>query len=449
VSPARIDVVGLGPGGPDLVTAGTVERIASAGHRYLRTSRHPASVVMAGATSFDALYESADSIEQVYPAIVEELVSAAQRHGEVLYAVPGSPVVAEHTVELLVRDDRVDVVLHPALSFLDLTWVRLGIDPVELGVRLVDGHRFAQEAAGAHGPLLVAQCDNRFTLSDIKLSVEETPDVTVTILQRLGLPDERILEVHWSDMDRSVEPDHLTSVYLPMLEEPLAGHTVRLEQLMARLRRDDPWKAAQSHQSLKRYLLEESYEVMEAIDRYDPDSGDGAEALCGELGDLLYQVVFHSALGAEAGWFNLSDVTSGLHDKLVRRHGHLFGDAAGTAPTIEELVRAWESTKQAEQGRDSFMDGIPADLPALARAAKVIKKSEALRQGPQDAGDPPASGSEPRTPADRLGAELWSLVERSHAAGLDAEDALRLETERRIDAIRRDESGPGRSAPSP
>ena len=132
--------------------------------------------------------------------------------------MPGSPRVLERTVDLLVADGDaagVEVEVLPAMSFLDLAWVRLGVDPLEDGVRLVDGHRFAEAAAGERGPLLVAHCHNRRVLSDIKLAFEdETPAVAV-VLQRLGLPDERVVEVAWADLDRAVEPDHLTSVYVP------------------------------------------------------------------------------------------------------------------------------------------------------------------------------------------------------------------------------------------
>ena len=422
-----MQVVGLGPGGADLVTAGTLELIARTPVRYLRTERHPAAVVVEGARTFDRVYDAAARIDEVYPAIVEELVAAATEHGEVLYAVPGSPVVAEHTVELLLADRRVRAVVHPALSFLDLTWARLGIDPVERGVRLVDGHRFEIEAAGERGPLLVAQCDHRFVLSDLKLSVEDPPEVPVTILQRLGLPDEVIATVEWSELDRSVEPDHLTSVYVPQLAEPIGASTAQLDRVMRRLRDEDPWKAAQTHDSLKRYLLEEAYEVFEAIDAYDAGSGEGAEELCSELGDLLYQVVFHSAIAAEAGWFTFGDVARGLHDKLVRRHGHVFDDERTDTPDIDELVATWEADKRAELGRRSVMDGIPASLPALARAAKVLKKAGELE---------PAPSSDPLAGEAELGAELLGLVRRAHAAGLDAEDALRRATDRLIARVR-------------
>ena len=158
---------------------------------------------------------------------------------------------------------------------------------------------------------------------------------------------------------------------------PVGGEVARLDELMRRLRVEDPWKAEQTHDTLKRYLLEESYEVLEAIDAYDPDTGAGAEELCAELGDLLYQVVFHSSIGAEAGWFTLADVAAAIHDKLVRRHPHIF-DGAPAAASVDELVAAWEADKRTELGRDSVMDGIPSAMPALARALKVVKKSESL-----------------------------------------------------------------------
>ena len=431
-----VHVVGLGPGDVDLVTTGTMSLLQRIPEQYLRTRRHPAASLLEGASSFDRVYDSADSIEQVYPAIVEELVAAAAASpaGEVLYAVPGSPLVAEHTVELLLADDRVRVAAHPALSFLDLTWVRLGVDPVESGARLVDGHRFAIEAAGERGPMPVAQCDSRFVLSDIKLSVEDPPTEPVTVLQRLGLPDELVVQVDWWELDRVVDPDHLTSVWIPRLGVPVGGEVARLDELMRRLRVEDPWKAEQSHESLKRYLLEESYEVLEAIDAYDADTGAGAEELCAELGDLLYQVVFHSSIGAEAGWFTLADVAVAIHDKLVRRHPHIFDDAAD-APAVDELVAAWESDKRTELGRDSVMDGIPSAMPALARALKVVKKSDSL-------GFPVGAAARGAArDADTLGNVLLELVEAAHTAGLDPEDALRVATDRRIDEMRRHETG--------
>ena len=430
-----IHVVGLGPAGVDLLTVGTAQLIERIPVRFLRTTRHSAAAAVPEAVSFDDRYERATTMDEVYGGIVEDLVAAATEHGEVLYAVPGSPVVAEHTVELLLADARVRVVCHPAMSFLDLTWVRLGVDPVEQGARLVDGHRFAVEAAGERGPLLVGQCDTLFVLSDIKLAVDEPPTTPVVVLQRLGLADEVIREVRWEDLDRDVEPDHLTSLWIPALAAPVAADVARFDELMRHLRTADPWKAEQTHDSLKRYLLEEAHEVFEAIDAYDPDNGAGADELCSELGDLLYQVVFHSAIGAEAGWFSLADVARSIHDKLVGRHEHLLESTDGRPADagVDGAVTDWERAKQAEQGRASAFDGIPATLPALTRALKVGRKADALGLAPTVSPDLQASVDRVTSdPSDvgAVGGLLADAVEVARRSGVDPEDALRLATTR-------------------
>jgi tetrapyrrole methylase family protein/MazG family protein len=310
----------------------------------------------------------------VYPAIAAALVDAAADFGEVLYAVPGSPLVAERSVELLRADDRVEVVIVPSLSFLDLAWSRLGVDPLSAGVTLVDGHRFRVEAAGRPGPLLVAQCDTRPVLSEIKLALPD-PAGEVTVLQRLGLPDESVTVLRRDALDRSVEPDHLTCVWIPRLAAPVAAELVRFDELVHTLRARCPWDREQTHLSLTRHLLEETYEVLEAIEALGPDL-DGAEHLEEELGDLLFQVFFHSTLAEEEGAFDLSDVARGIHDKLVRRHPHVFGTV--TADTSRQVMTNWEQIKRVEKGRSSVMDGIPGDLPSLLYAHKVQRKAASL-----------------------------------------------------------------------
>jgi tetrapyrrole methylase family protein/MazG family protein len=431
----KVWVVGLGPAGPELVTAETLAAIERVPVRYLRTTRHPAASLLDGAPSFDHLYESADRIDDVYAGIVDALVAAAAEHGEVLYAVPGSPRVAERSVALLVADGRVadgraEVVVLPALSFLDLAWTRLGIDPLAEGVRIVDGHRFAVEAAGERGPLLVAQCDTREVLSEIKLAVGDDPPATATVIQRLGLPDETVVEVAWEDLDRAVEPDHLTSVWLPELAAPVAAELVRFSELVRTLRRECPWDRQQTHRSLTRHLLEETYEVLEAIEALDEPSG--YEHLEEELGDLLFQVVFHATLGAEAGQFTLADVARGVHDKLVGRHPHVFAglDVAGA----DEVVQNWEQIKKAEKGRDSVMEGIPGELPSLLYALKVQKKAASL--GIHADGLPLEQVLDEAALADAL----WALVAAARTLDLDPEAALRARAAAFRDHVRAQES---------
>ena len=429
--------MGLGPGGPDLVTAGTLAAIDATPERFLRTSRHPAAVVVPGARTFDDLYEGADTFAEVYAAIVEELVAAAGASGHVLYAVPGNPRVLERSVELLLADGRVQVDVLPALSFLDLAWVRLGIDPLEAGVRLVDGHRFATDAAGERGPLLVAHCHNRRVLSDIKLSTDGPGTEPVLVLQRLGLPDESVTEVAWADLDREVTPDHLTSLYIPALAAPVAGEVVRFTELVRTLRSACPWDREQTHESLTRHLLEETYEVLEAIDGLGGSGpGTGYEHLEEELGDLLFQVVFHATLAAEAGQFTLADVARTVHDKLVVRHPHVFGEAE--AADAEAVMATWEQRKKLEKGRASVFDGIPGTLPSLLFASKVQRKAASVGV---TVGDGEPLDVARLADADAVGAALFSLVAAARRLDVDPEAALRAAATRFQDEVRAAEAG--------
>jgi len=436
--PARIVVVGLGPAGPDLVTAGTLARLAGARRRVLRTTRHPAAVVVTDATSFDHVYEAEATLDAVYRRIVAELLAQADElgSGELVYAVPGSPVVAERTVELLLEQAGTEVEILPALSFLDLAWVRLGIDPIARSVRVVDGQRFEIDAAGQRGPLLVAQCDSPTVLSDVKLALDAgidpclAPDASVVVLQRLGLPDEAVFEVPWVELDRSVEPDHLMSIYVPELGAPVAGEVQRFVELVATLRAECPWDREQTHESLRRHLLEESYEVLEAIDHLDVEAGTGYEHLEEELGDLLFQIVFHATLATEEGQFTLADVARTVNEKLTLRHPHVFGDVEVSG--ADDVVTNWEKIKKAEKGRDSVFDGIPDALPALLYALKVQKKAATLDL---DDGSPRAGSIELPPDAD-VGEVLFALVDQARRAGLDPEDALRSTTRAYRDAMR-------------
>jgi tetrapyrrole methylase family protein / MazG family protein len=365
-----------------------------------------------------------------------------------------------------VASGQVTVVVHPSVSFLDLAFARLGVDPVDSSVRMVDAERFAVDAAGQRGPLLVAQCWNRQVLSEVKLSVEVPPETPVTVLHHLGLPDEVVREARWDDIDRSFEPDHLTSLWIPELTAPVAAELVALDELVRTLRQRCPWDRIQTHASLGRHLLEESYEVLESIDALaavdavlaDGETGpelDDREAIAvadleEELGDLLFQVYFHATLAAEEGRFTLADVARGVHDKLVSRHPHVFGDV--TAETADDVATSWEARKLVEKGRTSVTEGIPAALPSLALAAKLQRKAAAIgmvlpgladeavrvadaaadlgRAGIDGGGDaPPATvvadgegGARDR--AEAVGELLFAAVGLARAVGVDPETAL-------------------------
>ncbi len=186
---------------------------------------------------------------------------------------------------------------------------------------------------------------------------------------------------------------------------------IELVEIFARLRAECGWKAAQTHRTLAKHLLEETYETLEAIESGDPDH------LREELGDVLLQVYLHAAIAAQAGEFDVEDVARGLKEKMLRRNPHVFGDVEETDPA--RINDNWESAKAAEKQRAGLLDGIPLELPALSRATKVLDRLD--RAGT------------PHTPADEpteLGDRLLALVVESRDAGVDPEQALR-------DAVRR------------
>jgi len=447
-------VVGLGPGSPEHVTVETLAAIERIPQRLLRTRRHPSAHLVPDATALDEVYESAESFDDVYTELADRIVRAAVDRGEVLYAVPGSPLVLERSVRHLIADERVECTVLPALSFLDVAYARLGIDPVEVGLRLVDGHEFAVAAAGERGPLLVAHTHANWVLSDIKLAVEDAAgDEEVVILQRLGTPDEAITRTTWAELDRTVEPDHLTAVYIPRLATPVGAEYVRFHQLARTLREQCPWDIEQTHRSLIPYLIEETYEVVDALEALDADDPATDEHLIEELGDLLYQIEFHATIAEQQGRFTVADVARGVHDKLVRRHPHVFGDLV--VDGAETVLRNWDEIKRAEKGRNGksgpVFEGIPGSLPSLSYAHEVQKKAAkvgfdwpdvdgALAKIAEEAAElgEATVTAEPNAVRDEVGDLLFAVVNVARHLHVDPESALRAAAQKfrtRFDAV--------------
>jgi tetrapyrrole methylase family protein / MazG family protein len=443
-APGRVVVVGLGPAGADHVLPVARAVIDASPVRFVRTRRHPAVTDLEADglafESFDAVYDAAPDLEHAYAEIARALVAAAAERGEVVYAVPGNPVVAERAVALLheaAARSEVSLTVVPGLSFADLAWVRLGVDPMEGDARVVDGR--AIDLVELAGPLLIAQCDSPFVLSDVKLALLEhlDPSTPVTVVQRLGLADERVTTVALETLDRgTIEPDHLTSVFVDAGATGAAREMVRLFQLAKRLRDPGgcPWDAEQDHHSLTRYLLEESYEVVEAVEALPADGRiDRAAyaALEDELGDLLYQVVFHALIAQESGAFTMADVARGIHDKLVRRHPHVFGDVV--ADETSDVMRNWEQIKKEEKGTTSIVEGITPGLPSLLYTHKLFRKGASIGLDPGNLGEAldriDVAVARLRAGGDDLEADLAQVLAASvvvaRAGGVDAESALR------------------------
>jgi tetrapyrrole methylase family protein/MazG family protein len=297
------------------------------------------------------------------------------------------------------------------------------------------------------GPLLVSHCHSKLVLSDVKLALlERLPaEAPVTVLARLGLRDESVTTVPLEDLDRVVDADHLTSVYVDLAPGGPGEAWERFVALVERLRGPGgcPWDAEQTHHSLARHLIEESYEVIEAIEALpaaapapgpEPVPAGAYEHLEEELGDLAFQIAFHATLAREAGAFTITDVLTGIHDKLVRRHPHVFGDVAVSG--ADEVVANWEVIKRDEKGRASLMDGVSRDLPSLLYAHKLYRKAgsvglsfgtadDARRRLDEALAGLAGAGADPGAAEERLGEALAAVVRLARLAGVDGESALR------------------------
>lgn len=213
------------------------------------------------------------------------------------------------------------------------------------------------------------------------------------------------------------------------MSEPL----LEFAEVMRRLRAECPWKAAQTHTSLARYLLEETHETLEAL-----DTGDVAH-LREELGDLLLQVFLHAAIAEEAGEFTLDDVAADATAKMVRRNPHVFEAEEPSSLTPAEVNAEWERRKGVEKAsRTSVLDGLPPGLPALLLADKVLERLSRAAEVAADvaADDVRHGGRSPERPApmtpEQVGEGLLALVEAARADGVDPEQALRHAVRRRV-----------------
>ena len=432
-------MIGLGPGDPEHLTVAARNALDAAESVWLRTERHPArAAVPEGVVvhTCDDIYEAAHSFDDVYLTIAERLLEAA-RQGPVLYAVPGDPATGETTVKYL-REAAgragVHVTVLPGVSFIGPTLDALGWDALD-GLQLSDATATVQRHhpdIDTDRPALIAQVYSRLVAADLKLLLLDAypPQHPVTIVSGAGSPLVRVRTVPLGQLDRSDDFGDLTTLGVPAL--PYPGSLLTLAEVVAHLRAPDgcPWDREQTHESLRPYLLEETYEVLDALDRGD------AAAVEEEMGDLLLQIVLHAQLASEEGEYTLAGVIRAITEKIVRRHPHVFGDAVAETP--DEVRVVWEELKRGERddaGKpDSPFAGVPRTLPALARAQTVQRKAAStvgVEDRPPDGAmaidtdEPPVSGRE-----EQIANALWAVVTVARAWGVDAESALREATTR-------------------
>lgn len=354
----KITVIGLGASDLEQLSLGTYRLLKQAEHLYIRTEEHPVVEQLRSEglkmESFDAIYEANDAFEDVYQQIVDKLLEMSEQQ-PITYAVPGHPLVAERTVQLLIEKERAgEIELHIAggSSFLDPIFTALRIDPIE-GFQLLDGTDFKRDDVLMNQHVLIGQVYDAFVASDVKLSLmEKYPDShVVTIVTSAGSQDEKLTEVPLFELDRVMTLNNLTTVYVP----PVPDNEQRLKEwssfrgIIATLRGPDgcPWDREQTHESLKRYLIEESFELIQAIDEEDDD------AIIEELGDVLLQVFLHAQIGEDNGYFSMEDVLETVGAKMIRRHPHVFAQVE--ADTTEEVLTNWQAIKEQEKPKPATL----------------------------------------------------------------------------------------------
>ena len=381
-----LTILGLGPGHIDDLTRRAWRVLENASVVYLRTAQHPIVPDLpngADYRSFDDVYEANDDFEEVYRTIADRVVDAA-RAGETVYAVPGDPLVAETTVTRLLQRARAEgiaVEVVNGISFIEPTLALLGIDALD-GLQLLDA---IAVAAMHHPPInpdypaLLGQVYSRAVASNLKLTLmNQYPDeFEVHLIHAAGTPDAQVETVPLYEIDHSERIKHLTALYLPALGGMSSFE--QFQEVIAHLRAPEgcPWDRKQTHKSLRQYLIEEAFEVLEAIDAEDWD------ALAEELGDLMLQVVLHTQIAIDDGEFRMGDVLSRINRKLIYRHPHVWGSVEVDSP--EQVVTNWDALKKQEKAkagkpeRESILDGVPKGLPALLQAYKY--QDEAAKPG--------------------------------------------------------------------
>ena len=360
-----LKIVGLGPGSLARLPLSTREALLDpAATVIVRTLQHPAAAELAAARAVetcDDLYEHA-TFEEVYEAIADRVLEAAQR-GRTIYAVPGSALVGELAAARIRK--RSDAVMLAGESFIDAVLAVVGYDPLDRGLRILNGHRLPYPVI-IDGPTVVAHLDLPVVLAEVssRLSRVVEEGTLATLVINAGGPDQVVVEAPIDQVD-----SELAGLRTSMFIDPIPGGVVGAIRVMARLREECPWDRKQTHESLVKNLIEETYELVEAI-----SSGSEGE-LEDELGDVLLQVLFHSNIARQDGAFDIEDVAEILRQKLVRRHPHVFGDVE--VEDAEEVKANWEQIKETERGaaRRSILDGVPLGLPALERAAKVQRRA--------------------------------------------------------------------------
>lgn len=376
-----IKIIGLGPGNPEALTVGTMNILKNSSNIFFRTEKHPTVEYLRDLgvkyATYDYAYEKCSTFDEVYNLIAEDLIQKYKELNDIVYGVPGHPFVAEKSVSILMKlceKEKIEVKVLPAVSFIDAMMESLKLDPVD-GIKIIDAFDIKNQILDKRIDTIITQVFDEMIASEVKLQLSEyySDDTEIYFVRAAGVEGvETIRKIPLYEMDRQSDIDYMTSIYIPRCVES-AKDFEDLIEIMTKLRGENgcPWDREQTHESLKRYLIEESYEVLEAIDEQDDAK------IVEELGDVLLQIVFHSEIGREEGYFNINDVIKGICNKMIQRHPHVFGN--NSVENSEEVLKNWDEIKKNEKGIKTSteeMKHIAKNLPALIRAEKIQGKAK-------------------------------------------------------------------------
>jgi len=377
-----IKIVGLGPGAKEALTIGTISELENNKNIFLRTEKHPTVNYLNEKNitfdTYDNIYESIGSFDEVYLNIAKDLIKKHDDLGDLVYAVPGHPLVAEKSVFNLIelcKDHNIEYKIMPAVSFIDAMIESLRIDPIE-GLKVIDAFDIGNQILDKRIGTIITQVYNQLIASEVKLKLldQYNDETEIYYVRAAGIEEqESIRKIPLFELDMQEDIDYLTSIYIPKDLKNKKDFNDLLE-IIEVLRSEDgcPWDMEQTHKSLEKALIEESYEVIDAIEQDDDNS------LIEELGDVLLQVIFHASIGKDDGYFDISDVIEGICSKMISRHPHVFKDSSELNSSEEVLIK-WDELKKKEKGYGSLteeMKGITKGLPSLLRAHKVQEKAK-------------------------------------------------------------------------
>lgn len=437
----KIYIIGLGPGNINSLTIGAIEKMKGGTKNYLRTKEHPTVDYLdrndVTYESFDDIYCQSEKFEEVYETIVEKLVEHVNTYGEINYIVPGNPMVAEKTVKILLNREFLDIEMEiiSGISFIEPMLELVKADPID-GLQILDGIGLEMEHLNINADTIITQVYSKYILSEVKLRLSEIygDEYMVYFIKNAGMKDESKDLVPIFELDRNLEPDLLTSLYIPKMGKISEKEKFSFQdilEIMSVLRSENGcnWDKEQTHESMRGAMIEEAYEVADAIDNNDVDN------LVEELGDVLLQVVFHSQIAKEAGDFNIYEVISSLGEKLIYRHPHVFSNKKLEKDT--DMVYNWDVLKYEKRDLKTHssilkdIKGLPSLLTSYKiqrEAAKVGFDWETL-EGPLDKIseellEVKQAISEEENIEGEIGDLLFSVVNLSRLLKIDPEVAL-------------------------